>query len=110
MEKNKKIILGITITIIVIAVIGIVIINYITELNNEAEMEALNNNPEAKTILFLAQSDVNNDNLIDRSELITYFNSSSDSESIADKFLSYDSNNDDALNKNELFNYMSNTI
>lgn len=109
MEKNKKIILGIVIAIVVIAVIGIVIINYITELNNEAEMEALNNDPEAKTLLFLAQSDVNNDNLIDRSELITYFNSSSDPESIADKFLSYDSNNDDALNKNELFNYMSNT-
>ena len=109
MEKNKKIIIGIIIAIVVIAVIGIVIINYITELNNEAEMEALNNNPEAKTQLFLAQSDINNDNLIDRSELISYFNSSSDPESIADKFLSYDSNNDDALNKNELFNYMSNT-
>ncbi len=109
MEKNKKIILGIIIAIVVIAVIGIVIINYITELNNEAEMEALNNNPEAKTQLFLAQRDINNDNLIDRSELITYFNSSSDPESIADEFLSYDSNNDDALNKNELFNYMSNT-
>ena len=109
MEKNKKIVLGVIIAIVVIAVIGIVIINYITELNNEAEMEALNNNPEVKTQLFLAQSDINNDNLIDRSELITYFNSSSDPESIADKFLSYDSNNDDALNKNELFNYMSNT-
>lgn len=108
MEKNKKIIIGIIIAIVVV-VISIVIINYITELNNEAEMEALNNDPEAKTLLFLAQSDVNNDNLIDRSELITYFNSSSDPESIADKFLSYDSNNDDALNKNELFNYMSNT-
>ena len=109
MEKNKKIIIGIIIAIVVVVVIGIVIINYITELNNEAEMEALNNNPEAKTLLFLAQSDINNDNLIDRSELISYFNSSSDPESIADKFLSYDSNNDDALNKNELFNYMSNT-
>lgn len=109
MEKNKKIIIGIIIAIVVIAVIGIVIINYITELNNEAEMEALNNDPEAKTLLFLAQSDINNDNLIDHSELITYFNSSSDPESIADEFLSYDSNNDDALNKNELFNYMSNT-
>ena len=108
MEKNKKIIIGILIAVVVV-VIGIVIINYITELNNEAEMDALNNNPEVKTQLFLAQSDINNDNLIDRSELITYFNSSSDPESIADEFLSYDSNNDDALNKNELFNYMSNT-
>ncbi|MBF4467871.1 MAG: hypothetical protein ISP01_00555 [Methanobrevibacter arboriphilus] len=109
MEKKKKIIIGVIIAIIVIAVIGIGIINYVSELNNEAEMEALNNDPEAKTLLFLAQSDINNDNLIDRSELITYFNSSSDPESIADEFLSYDSNNDDALNKNELFNYMSNT-
>ncbi|OQD59855.1 hypothetical protein MBBAR_1c02640 [Methanobrevibacter arboriphilus JCM 13429 = DSM 1125] len=108
MEKNKKIILGVIIAVVVV-VISIVIINYVSELNNEAEMEALNNNPEAKTQLFLAQSDVNNDNLIDRSELITYFNSSSDPESIADEFLSYDSNNDNALNKNELFNYMSNT-